>query len=468
MSSPSRRKGASRAATGREPEAINPRSCVVIGAGLSGLSAAYFLTQQVEEPWDVTVLEAEKWAGGRVYSFNFEEAPELVCELGGEWIGDDHKKAINLCKKLGLELIPHRFDFFFYEKGRRGKQYRAGAWPFPASAWKQFIRLKQETRHWGEDRKKILDKKDWWTVLRDLGFDEHDLLRRDLMDSTDFGETIRMSGGFSAAAEYFESNPTDEMDWKIKGGNTELVRALEKAIWRQNGRILTGQHVAAIEQLGSPPRVIVRTKRGETFRARYCICTVPARTLTKIRFLPEFPDDQWDAAKQLQYARIMKTAMLCETRFWMKNKKTRFSCFTDETSDFVFDATLGQPGEKGILCSYSIGDKADDLNGYTEETLKAKLQADLKNIFPGAPVRILAIKKQAWQHNPLTQGAYAFYRPGQWFPVRDILARPFKNILFAGEHIADEQGFMDGAIDTGQDAARNLIRRVKRPRSDRK
>jgi len=169
-------------------------------------------------------------------------------------------------------------------------------------------------------------------------------------------------------------------------------------------------------------------------------------------------------AKRLQYCRIMKTAILCETRFWKRNQITKFSCFSDATSDFIFDATLGQTGDRGILCSYAIGDKADDLDGYLLPALKTKLEDDLKCIFPDAPVHILNVQKQAWQRNPLIEGAYAFYRPGQWFTVRGVLARPFKNVHFAGEHLADEQGFMDGAIDSGQDAARKVIHesRVRR------
>jgi hypothetical protein len=27
----------------------------------------------------------------------------------------------------------------------------------------------------------------------------------------------------------------------------------------------------------------------------------------------------------------------------------------------------------------------------------------------------MAIKRQAWQEDPFVGGAYAFYRPGQWF-----------------------------------------------------
>jgi monoamine oxidase len=82
----------------------NPRSCIVIGSGLSGLAAAHALTKDntPEKFWDVTILEAEEWTGGRVYSYSFPEEPGLVCELGGEWIGDDHHTIIQLSIRFFL------------------------------------------------------------------------------------------------------------------------------------------------------------------------------------------------------------------------------------------------------------------------------------------------------------------------------------------------------------------------------
>jgi len=58
-----------------------------------------------------------------------------------------------------------------------------------------------------------------------------------------------------------------------------------------------------------------------------------------------------------------------------------------------------------------------------------------------------------WGDDKYSRGAYAIYRPGQWFTLMPILRRPFENVYFAGEHIADWQGFMEGAINTGEEAA---------------
>src|ERR1044071_5325540 len=105
-----------------------------------------------------------------------------------------------------------------------------------------------------------MDGYDWWTLLDELGFPEDDLLLRDLQDSTDFGESIRHVSAYVAAAEYFESSPANEMDFKMEGGNTRLINALAAAVGEQ--RIHLGTPVTEIRQRAG--RVSVRTP-GRSF-----------------------------------------------------------------------------------------------------------------------------------------------------------------------------------------------------------
>ena len=48
------------------------------------------------------------------------------------------------------------------------------------------------------------------------------------------------------------------------------------------------------------------------------------------------------------------------------------------------------------------------------------------------------------------------YGRGQWFRVMPILKRSHIHTHFAGEHLADWQGFMEGAINTGEEAAAKI------------
>jgi monoamine oxidase len=38
-----------------------------------------------------------------------------------------------------------------------------------------------------------------------------------------------------------------------------------------------------------------------------------------------------------------------------------------------------------------------------------------------------------------------------------VLQRPVGRVFFAGEHLADWQGFMEGAIASGEDAAARIL-----------
>jgi monoamine oxidase len=101
-------------------------SCIIIGAGLSGLAAAYAL-----KDWNITILEARPRIGGRVLSFNFKESPELVCELGGEWVGASHERMKALCHDFKIRLQDHRFEAWLMQDGI---VKRPGQWDFSPSA----------------------------------------------------------------------------------------------------------------------------------------------------------------------------------------------------------------------------------------------------------------------------------------------------------------------------------------------
>jgi monoamine oxidase len=436
---------------------MKQKECVVIGAGLAGLAAAYRLSQK---NWKVTVLEAADRVGGRVMTYHFDGAPELNCELGGEWIGSDHKEMRRLCSELHLPLQKHQYANSFWNQTARARLIAPGAWCMSEKShaiWKEFQKqFKTSTpRQW-----KQLDKIDWWTKLLELGFDPEDLLRRDLMDSTDFGETIRMNSAYTAATEYLSSkgqrvNDTDEMDFKIRGGNERLIHALANAIGCHN--IRTNCEVKTIAQARG--HVSVHIDQEPLVSADFCICAIPAHCVGRLRWGTRRPLEKIAAAKQLQYARITKTAVLCSHRFWPTPTRGGFSVCTSLASDFCFDSTQGQKGKQGILCSYAVGDKADDIASSPLHELKNWIVGDVAHAY-GLPWRpttsgrtALAIKQQAWQADPFTGGAYAFYRPGQWFTVRPALAKPFGRVFFAGEHIADWQGFMEGAVVTGKKAA---------------
>ena len=74
---------------------------VVVGAGFSGLTAAYELSQA---GYDVTVVEARNRVGGRVISFS-DLVPGKIVEGGGELVGTNHPRWIRYAERFKLKLV---------------------------------------------------------------------------------------------------------------------------------------------------------------------------------------------------------------------------------------------------------------------------------------------------------------------------------------------------------------------------
>ena len=208
-----------------------PKSVIIIGAGFSGLSAAMKLKSLGIK---VTVLEARKRIGGRVFSNMPANANGKVIELGAEWVGNSHERVIALCQEFGLILEDNQFETDLVLGGKYSKTGKWGYSPEMNKFWENKVTIWENL---SEEERRKLDKTDWWRFLVSQGVSTDDLLMRDLLDSTDFGESIRHTSAYAAFAEYAESSEKNEMDLKIKGGNSNEKVHPGAAPRRPDGRL---------------------------------------------------------------------------------------------------------------------------------------------------------------------------------------------------------------------------------------
>lgn len=413
---------------------------IIIGAGFAGLAAAYRLKQKGCE---VIILESRGRTGGRVFSHPIDKDENLVVELGAEWVGASHERMIAMCNEFGLTLENNQFDSHMIFAGQYSPK---GKWDY-SNEWKtKFSKLLKDYANFTEEDKKKLDKMDWWRYLVNNGIDERDLQIRDLLDSTDFGESIRHVSAYAALAEYAESSEKNEMDYKVKGGNSRFTEKLEEKVGKDN--ILLKHKVTEVSQTDGT--VTVTCDNGKVFTGDNLICTAPTFSLAQINWKPGLPQEKIDAINALQYARISKHAVLFSDRFW---NDEAFDMVTDVYGHYFYHATKNQKGKKGALISYTIGDKADVVARQNDEFKTEMIADSLRPAFGDVRPKIEKHMNYYWGSDKPTMGGYALYGVGQWYTIMPILKQKFMSTYFAGEHLADWQGFMEGAIVTGEEAA---------------
>jgi monoamine oxidase len=118
----------------------------------------------------------------------------------------------------------------------------------------------------------------------------------------------------------------------------------------------------------------------------------------------------------------------------------------------------GNPDQPPVLLAYVNGFAADRLDRLVPETAMALVQADIERIRPAAKGKIRPLKHVSWQRDPFAGGAYTSWKPGQ---IRAGLAtafdQPLGRLVFAGEHTAQLARGMEGALESGERAALQLL-----------
>jgi monoamine oxidase len=422
-----------------------PKSAIIIGGGFSGLAAAYKLTSMGVK---VTVLEARNRIGGRVFSHKPEGGDGLTIELGAEWVGASHERIISLCDTFGLTLDNNQFESDITISGVHKKHQEWDFDPVMKEFWDNKSKIWEKLT---DRQKQKLDKTDWWRYLSNLGISEKDMQIRELLDSTDFGESIRQTSAYAAFAEYAESSEKNEMDLKIRGGNALLAQKLSDAIGIE--KIKLNHTVKSVEQ-SVKNGVTVMCEGGVKFEAEKLICAIPTFSLLKIKWKPGLPQLTLDALQELQYARIGKYPILFSERFW---EREDFDMITDTSAHYFYHATKGQSGKNGVLTCYATGDKGEVLASIDKSQRLEIILDALRPAFGNIKKYVKEDMIYYWGQDKFSAGAYAFYGKDQWFDVMPALKKSFMHCYFAGEHLADWQGFMEGAINSGEDAVSQIL-----------
>jgi monoamine oxidase len=448
------------------------RKVVVIGAGLAGLSSAYELAQAGHE---VTVVEARTRSGGRVWTLRDLFPEGLYAEAGATNVFDNHEWTMKYVKELGVALDPMGSTgggaSIYHMRGKRIVIKRGSPVEWP-------LELSPEEKGLGRG---ALWAKYVEPALKELGDLEaadwpQASLRR--YDSVSFAEFLRRRGASPGAVEILRLGLADQLgegadavsalnllreaapravvkqSFSIRGGSDMLPRAFAA---RLGDRIHYGAPVVKIEHDAAGVRVICSQKENrQTFAADYLICAIPFAVLRKVEVSPGFSPEKRQAIAQLGNTSVVRVFMQTRERFWL-DEGLSGAAITDLPVMTAYDKAHYLPGKRGLLEAYVAGERARSLAAMTPGARLNFTVGQMERILPAIREHYEGGASVCWDEDEWARGAYAWFKPGQMESLLPHIARPEGRVHFAGDHTSPWPGWMNGALQSGARAAREVI-----------
>jgi monoamine oxidase len=208
-----------------------------------------------------------------------------------------------------------------------------------------------------------------------------------------------------------------------------------------------------------PEEVTVTYKQDDSFlsiSSAFAILAIPLTTARQIEFTPPLPEAHRRMVNELSYGSVTKVLIEYRKRFW-EEQRWNGRLVTDAPIGYTWHATSHIEHAHGILTAYTGGGPGAALASLSDEERIRLAVGEIERLFPGSSDLIECTTTVAWPREPYTRGSYAALAPGEVTAHWKTLFEPAGRLFFAGEHATDIQGFMEGAVESGQRAAQNIL-----------
>ena len=444
---------------------------VIVGAGIAGLACAWRLR---EAGIGVRVFEAQERIGGRMLSLRGHFADDQVCELGGELIDSGHVRMRALATELGLVLDDlaedptHALGDVWFCGGRRYSEHeilQAFA-PIAEAIARDAATLPDEDITYSApggietlDRESMsawLDRNGatgWLRTLIEVAYTTEMGLDCEQQSALNFLTFI--DPGLDAFRIFGES---DER-FHVRGGNDLVVQRLGS---RLDDAIRTGSVLEALRQDadGAYTLSFRRDAGASEVRARRVVLALPFTTLRKVRLDVDLPAVKRRAIDELGYGTNAKLMIGFNERVWHTRHRSGGATFSDLPLQTTWETSRMQAGKAGILTNFVGGRHGLEIGSGSAKQQADRAADQLDAIFPGLSAAREGAREARfhWPTHAWSLGSYACFLPGQWTGLRGATGERIGNLHFAGEHCAlDNQGFMEGGLESGEWAAQAII-----------
>jgi monoamine oxidase len=437
---------------------------IVIGAGLSGLNAAVLLQ---DAGLDVLVVEADQRIGGRIRTL--DDAPGRP-EAGGSEIGAGYARVRDMVSRIGgleftrwLDLIDMSFALNIDGTLMNGSDW-AGS---PVNLLPEAERNTGPMGPFGLPmiylaKDMPLPQLDSWLSPDAAQYD------------VPFDQYLRSLGASDEAVRLMASQVPSETVagvsalWQLRAARYQgAVGSLQELESLKQGASRLPEGMAAMLdrdiRLGSPVSGIATERDdvtltladGTRLRAAHCICTVPLTILRQMQFSPVLPELQAEAFAQVPQGHNVSVYLHVKEPYWEEDGLPA-SLWTNQGIGRLFR----YQGESGyyLWMNRSVSDPAT--RALDDESLMALSLRQLHAARPSTEGRVEATAVMNWSQHPWLLGHIAYRAPGQIRRYGNIVADAHGRIHFAGDHTAVLNLGMEGAMESGERAALEVLQRI--------
>lgn len=437
---------------------------VVVGAGLSGLTAA---RQLQAGGHNVVVLEARDRVGGRTETIDHRGAR---FDVGGQWIGPSQHRLAALARELGCATFPTHVEgrnVLATPKGR--KTYRGTIPRLPLLSLIQLGRtLRWFDKHVpavgafgttrpGEaelDRQSMLD----WAQQRGLRQEVIDVVETGMR--VVFGEDLR-DISMLTLLQYA----------RAAGGIMPLVDTEGGA---QDSRFVDGAQTLSIRlaeeldvRLATPVRSVDWAEDAVTVRAdgldvtaSAAVIALPPNLASNLSFSPSLDMPRREFLDGHRMGVTVKILAFYDQAFWRDEGLSGEAVGTSGPISVAFDNTSADETVPGLI-AFSVGSPGRQLAAMDEATQQATIRIALGRLLGERAAHPTEIVVKDWTAEEWTKGCpVSSSRVARIGIGTDDPTRPTGAIHWAGTETATEwRGYLEGAIEAGQRAAGQVLER---------